>query len=232
MNIKKLYISVTCFCFWPIIKAEPIIQLNIVEDSAEKAIRIKKKIEQKGSVGKVGFNHFVDASPVAGFFGMYAGMLAMSDNAGSIRFQRKHTEPVMYIAITQDIVPIMRIENTVHHWQFVPNAAVLFYKLEPKIDKEKNKLFWHIQEMEVPHNLIIPAEAIVVFANPTYCYFDITAAYVAYINPNIFLPPLISKKGINAIKSSLHLLSIRHFFAPLQPVIRTGQKAYRLIVQP
>lgn len=232
MNIKKLYISVTFFCFWPIIQPEPIIQLNIVEDSTEKAIRMKKKIEQKGSVGKASFNHFADASSVAGFFAMYAGMLAMSDNAGAIRFLRKHTESVVYIAITQNIFPVMRLQNTVHHWQFVPNAAIMFYKLEPKINKEKNKLVWHIQELEVPESHIIPAEAIVVFANPAYFYFNTAIEYTAYTDPNIFLPPLISKKGINAVQSSLHLLSIRHFFAPLKPVVSTSQKAYRLIVQP
>lgn len=232
MNIKKLYISVAFFYFWPIIKTEPIIQVNLLEDVNEKILRLNKKIEKKGTVGKAGLDHYMQATPVSGFFSMYAGMLTLSDSTGAIRFPRRHTETVVYVAITQDIEPIMRIENTVHHWQFVPNTPVSFYKLEPTINKQNNRLTWGIQELEIPVNHIIPAEAVVIFGDPAYFYFDSTIEYVAYVEPNIFLPPIVIKKGTNAIKSSLHLLSIRHFFGSLKSVVSQTQKSYRSMVQP
>jgi hypothetical protein len=232
MNIKKLYISVAFFYFWPIIKADPIIQLTLLEDLSETITRLEKKIRTKGNIGSVKFNYLISASPVSGFFATYAGMLALSDNMGSILFLRRHTQSTVYLAITESIIPVMRFENTVHHWEFIPDKKVLFYKLEVKVDIEKNSLMWDIKEMAIPENHIIPAEAIVVFGDPAYFYFDVTTKHPAYVKPHIFLPPLIIKKGINAIKSSLHLLSIRHFFGPLQSVIKQDAKAYRLMMQP
>jgi hypothetical protein len=232
MNIKKLYISVAFFYFWPIIKTDPVVQLTLMEDVPELMNRLEKKIKTKGNTGSRKFNHLINASPVSGFFATYAGVLALSDNMGTLLFPRRHTQSIVYLAITENIIPIMRFENTVHHWEFVRNKAVLFYKLEPKIDPEKNRLIWDIQEMAVPEHHIIPAEAIVLFGDPNYFYFDITAKYPAYVQPNIFLPPLMIKKGTNAIKSSLHLLSIRHFFGPLQSIVKQETKAYRLIMQP
>ncbi|HTM06350.1 MAG TPA: hypothetical protein VL201_03850 [Patescibacteria group bacterium] len=232
MNIKKLSISVAFFYFWPIIKADPIIQLPLIEDVSESIMRLEKKIKKSGSAGSANFNNLVKASRVSGFFATYAGMLTLSDKMGIITFPRRHIQSRVYIAITEEIVPIMRLENTVHHWEFIRGKPILFYKLEEKIDKEKNRLVWDIQEVEVPKNQIIPAEALVVFGDPAYFYFDVTVAYACYVKPNIFLPPLLLKKGTNAIKNSLHLLSIRHFFGPLQSMVKQEAKAYRLLVQP
>lgn len=232
MNVKKLYISVAFFYFWPIVIAEPVIRLTLLEDPDQTLMRVQKKIETKGTVGKMGFNHFVNASPVSGFFAMYAGMLAMSDNTGAISFLRRHAQPIVYVAITQNVEPVMRMENTVHHWRFVPDTAVAFYKLEAVLDKEGNRLVWNIQEMSIPNLYIIPAEAIVLFGDPAYFYFDTKERHAMYSESNIFLPPLYVKKGTNAVQSSLHLLSIRHFFGPLKPVVNQNGRSYRLINQP
>lgn len=232
MNVKKLYISVTFFYFWPIIKADPVVQLTLVEDPADVMSRLEKKIKTKGNAGTRRYNHLINASSVSGFFATYAGMLSLSDNMGTILFPRRHTESIVYVAVTEDIIPIMRFENTVHHWEFVRGKPVLFYKLEPKIDTETNRFVWNIQEVAVPENQIIPAEAVVLFGEPMYFYFDVNTSYPAHVKPHIFLPPLMVKKGINAMKSSLHLLSIRHFFGPLQAIVKQEAKAYRLMMQP
>ena len=232
MSIKKFYISVAFFYVWPNIKTDPIIQLTLLKDPAEDASTLERKIKTKGTTGYTKFNHLINSSPVSGFFATYAGMLTLSDNTGTMLFPRRHTQSTVYIGITEDIIPIMRVENTVHHWEFIHGKSVLFYKLEEKIDKEQNSLVWDIKEAKIPDNYIIPAEAIIIFGNPAFFYFDTEKKYTAYTKPNIFLPPLMIRKGTSAIKSSLHLLSIRHFFGPLQTVVKQEPKAYRTIVQP
>lgn len=229
MYTKNIYFSVSFFFFWHTILSQPIVQITFVQDSLSVVESAQNRLKKSMSVGKKGFNNLIDHKPVSGFFASYAGLLGVSDNTGSIIFPRKHTESVLYIAITQEVMPIMRIENTVNHWEFVEAQAASFYKLSPSYDAKNQQLTWNIQELEIPQNRLIPAETIIIFGNPSLFHFDISKSGPAYVTPNIIAPPIVVTKGTSAIRSALYLLSIKHLFASAQPEFKKHTKAFQII---
>ncbi|QQR62880.1 hypothetical protein IPH67_00095 [bacterium] len=190
-----------------------------------------KKLQTKNQLASEQLSSLIGKNKTAGFCACYAGFIGVSNHEGYINFTRKHATPVIYLAITQEIVPVMRVENTVSHWQFIKDAPVTFYKLTA--DEHAAQATWNIIEIEVPENLVIPSETIIVFGNPAHFYFSSDTKESKHMTlPNIALPPLMITKEANPIKSSLFLLSVRHLFASAEPTQNKQFNMYQLITPP
>lgn len=76
----------------------------------------------------------------AGIFATYAGYVHASDVKGQLTFPRKHTRPFLYVIITNNIVPIIMIQNTIHHWKLRLALRTRCIPLNVKKMKKQNNI--------------------------------------------------------------------------------------------
>ncbi|QQR62862.1 hypothetical protein IPH67_05680 [bacterium] len=120
MKLKKALVSFFYILFSIALSAQPIIQLHFVQDKDAIQKRMLKKLQTKNQLASEQLSSLIGKNKTAGFCACYAGFIGVSNHEGYINFTRKHATPVIYLAITQEIVPVMReSENTVSHWQFL-----------------------------------------------------------------------------------------------------------------
>jgi hypothetical protein len=163
----------------------------------------------------------------AGIFGTYAGFVHASDVKGQLTFPRKHTRPFLYVIITPSIIPILMLDNTVHHWELAPGAPYAVYTYERKKDKETKQYFWEVQQLPELKNHVIPLESLVIFAQPHYIYIP-TGITLTKDNPNLILPDIYVKKGFNLINNSLYVLNISQYLGQANRFYQKKPTSYQV----
>jgi len=163
----------------------------------------------------------------AGIFATYAGYVHASDVKGQLTFPRKHTQPFLYVIVTSKIVPILMIQNTIHHWEIAPGAPYAVYTFERKKDEETKHYFWDVQQLPALKDKVIPLESLVIFAQPDHLYIP-TGITLTKNNPNLILPDIYVKKGFNLIKNSLYVLNINQYLGQTNRHYQTKPTSYQM----
>jgi hypothetical protein len=190
ISFTKLYFILACFLLWQNIYAAPIIQVTFQPLENDYQERMERKLKKDGSIGKKGIHHFIEHSITTGMFASYAGFIGTSDTRGVITFARKHDAPFVYILFTQEIIPITMFHNTLQNWQLDPKHEAVMYKVDIATNPEK-KLIWHIENIPLPNDKIIPLETIIVFGDPKDFSIDMSGNAPISIAPNMVLPPIL-----------------------------------------
>lgn len=146
----------------------------------------------------------------AGIFATYAGYVHASDVKGQLTFPRKHTRPFLYVIVSNNIIPIIMLKNTIHHWEIAPGAPYAAYTFERKKDEETKQYFWDVQRIKNLKDNVIPLESLLIFSQPDYIYIP-TGITLTKNNPNLILPDIYVKKGFNLIKNSLYVLNLNQY---------------------
>lgn len=182
-------------------------------DKQEASQKLGPKLHR---IGKLACNQAKRVIPakVSGIFATYGGFLTTSDLNGQISFPRKHEAPVVNILITEKISPMVMSGNTIHHWELVEGAITEFYRIEQKFDPETNVTYWDAFPIPLPENNIIPLETIIIFANPKYTEVPIGITPI-HKSPNLILPGMYIKNGLNIALDSLYVLNLSHYFGPI-----------------
>lgn len=195
----------------------------------QKATPKEKIIHTLKTPGKVSAKLFKERylkQPIIeGIFSTYWGYLSLSNVDGQIIFPRNHTKDSANLLITEKITPIMMIGATVHHWELDQSVPAQIFSVERKQDPETKLYFWDTQKEELPSNNIIQLDTIVLFAKPKNIYIP-TGITISDNKPQLFLPDIYAKKGMNKIAQALWLLNIKHFFSSLKKIGKKESSTY------
>lgn len=208
MNFKRLLFILPCFLVYPNIWSAPVIRLSM--RSLPEPQHLLNSVKKPSKIDQYQFQGIINYAPFQGIFSTYAGFLGFSDYNGQTLFPLKHTSSFVYLLITDSIFPITMFANTVHHWELVPGNPAAMFKCEMKQDKDRS-FFWHISSVPIPTDNTIPLEAIIILVHPDYVKVH-TGIMTATNNPNLILPDIYIKKGINVIKNANYMINLRHLF--------------------
>ena len=223
MNVPLLIIILTVFTFYPTVHPDPTVcmTLRMVPPLDTIVLPLKVIGNQSATIDSL-INH----APYFGIFSTYAGSLKASDAQGSTCFTRKHTQPFVYIIVTERITPIIMFGNTVHHWELMPNANATMHKMTHVQDKESGTFFWDTQQLPLPSNHIIPLESITIFANPDTVIIK-NRRVPTYNSPNFVLPPIYVTKEINSMKDALYMIHLRYLFSDTKKALLRHKLYYQ-----
>lgn len=176
--------------------------------------KITQKIKKPGKLAKHNAHGIIQQIPVAGILVTYAGYVVSSSYNGEIVLPRKHQTTAITILVTPEMTPIALFENTILHWQLIPGVPAQMYSCELKRDDKAGNYYWDTKEISLPENNIIPLSALVITADPKNIMVN-TGKTTTNETANLVLPDIFVKKGINIVKNSSYILTIRHLFRPV-----------------
>ena len=236
MKIKKilLYI-VACFTLNQNSKSDPIISLFLrpypvmLDDFY--CNKLAHTLKDQGTVAKYCKFGILDKHTVSGIFVTYGGYLNVSNELGSVSFPLSHTKPEMTILVTNRLTPIMTAGNTVGYWELDTNTDAQMFIIEKKEDMETHASFWMTSSVPLPADRHIPTAAIVILAKPENIYVPLGAAPM-HVNPNLILPDIYVKIGMNPIAHSLYMLNLTHLFSPVRYLYKQDPARYMQLIDP
>ena len=99
-----------------------------------KQIAIKKahKLKNLEKASKYAFRAFTQPFLSSGIFCTYGGDSAITDLNGQVTFKRLHKKPALTLIVTKNIVPVLSLENTVHHWELSRKRNIKIYSAKRK----------------------------------------------------------------------------------------------------
>jgi len=236
---KYIYIacSIACFCLNPNLWGESKNRTQITLFAREYPIFVKGKTDFAHKQVKFinpNYPHIqkikelLNPDITNGIFATYHGYLALSAPDGQISFPLWHPDPVVHLVITDRVTPIMMQSNTVHHWEIEEKTPASMYKLARTKDPNSDLFFWNVTEEKIPDNLIIPFDAILIFAKPDTIYVP-TGIVLAQDSPNLHLPDIYVKPEINKLSNALYVLYLKHFFGSIRRSIKREKTPHRSV---
>jgi len=184
---------------------------SLVQSSNETPEYILKKMREPGKIARKILKLIIKTKIQPGIFATYGGYMASTDTNGQVTFPLMQEKPLLNLIITNHIKPTLMTQNTVHHWEIGLTAQAAMYTVEKKQDEISRLYFWNVQKKQLPKNKRIPMNTIVVMAKPKNMYVP-TGIAIANENPQLILPDIYAKKGVNILPNALYALPIRHFF--------------------
>lgn len=176
--------------------------------------KVTQKIKKPGRLAKHAAHGIVQHAPVAGILVTYAGYVTASNDTGEIVLPRKHQKADVTVLVTPEMTPIALFENTILHWQLIPGLPAQMYSCELKQNDKTGGYYWNTQEVALPEDSKIPLSAIVITADPKNIVVN-TGQSITNETANLVLPDIFVRKGINIVKNSSYMLTVRHFFKPI-----------------
>lgn len=209
-NYIHVIISVSIFCG---MYADPRIVLFFKAEQMTDAEKISAKLKQPGKLAKYRAKGMLTSSIVEGIIAVYGGYVAASDYNGELSFVRKHQKNNVVVVITPEIVPVVLFESTIINWKRVPGVPATMYSCEQMYDAQKGDYYLKTEEMPLSEDMSIPLAAVIIIAQPKNIRMEIGNS-PATETGNFIVPTLYVKKGINTLKNSSYMLTIRHLFKP------------------
>lgn len=219
MHIITLYSSICLFFVFLNNNPQPLIYLPLQSEVPVKEIYQLLVQPQKNAylaLKKIGSIH-----PLMGMLATYAGYLTTSNEFGEIIFLRHQEKTPLYIAITEEIVPVIRFLDTIDHWEFSHTKQTTFIEINLKRSQNKDILDekFIIQTVPLPEDHIIPYSTITIFADPDD--FEIPEGEFPHThNKHWILPTLIVKKNATFSKNLINSLPFLQFFRPLKIMVQ------------
>ncbi len=189
------------------------------------ATKLMDKVHRPGKIAKNSIKRKHTGPMVKGIFSTYGGYIAMSNYDGQTTFPRKHAIATIYFVITNKITPIMMAGNTIHHWEIEEGTPAAMYKAERLHDEKQEVYYWLVTEVPLPKDNHLPLESITILAQPKHVYIP-EGITLTDDTPNLLLPDIYIKKGININSNALYLLNVRQFFGHLYPLYKKEVARY------
>lgn len=176
--------------------------------------KISQKIKKPGRLAKHTVRGIAQHAPIAGILVTYAGYVTASGYNGEVVLPRKHQKEALTIIVTPEMTPVALFENTILHWQLIPGMPAQMYSCELKRNDKTGGYYWNTQAVGLPEDSKIPLSAIVITADPKNIVLNIGEKGTNE-TANLVLPDIFVKKGINIVKNSSYMLTVRHLFKPV-----------------
>lgn len=153
------------------------------------------------------------------------GYLATADREGLLTFPRTTQQPQFYLMIGR-MVPEYGLANNIEGWLIPSHEVADLYLVERKQDKQTELYYWDVKHTNIPSSGKVPLHTIVVFAKPEKVYVPIGIT-VTTNNPNLYLPDIYVKGGIDHLENALFILNIKQYFAPLRATYKKNKTGYQ-----
>lgn len=232
---RYLIAIVACFTQQSII-ADPVISLflrpypNIAQEYHHDQ-ELLHDISKPGGIAYHDLEKGLERYKGSGIFTTYGGYINVSDYDGHLAFPRKHEKPIIYVVITTKITPNIITANTIHHWDLEPQTSTAIYKIERFQDKETKLFYWNVEQIELPQDMRVPLEALIIFAKPKDVYIP-QGISVTKNTPNLTLPDIYIKKGMKVLPSTLYVLNIKQFFGQVNEKYKKQPKSSETLLIP
>lgn len=164
-----------------------------------------------------------------GVYGLHNGYLARTNDIGLLSFPRDTAQEEFTLIITQAIKPIFMLDNTINNWNLATSAESAFFRVKRFKDPETKLFYWKVQELNVPSDKYIPLHSIIIIAKPEDVYVPLGASATTKL-PNLVLPPIYVKRGLDRINQALFILQIKQFFAPVKSISKQDQLARSTLI--
>lgn len=212
---KNYYVSILFFLLFIAspVAANPTI--TVFFEQTQEVEKVSQKLRKPGKLAKHTVRHIIQHVPVAGILVTYGGYIATSSFNGEIIFPRAHQKSSVTILVTPEMMPIALFENTLLHWKLIPGMPAKMYTCEQKYNEAKSQYYWDVKEVPLPEDNVIPLSALVIIADPKNIELEIGETPTNE-TANLILPDIQVKKGINIIKNSSYMLTVRHLFKPIE----------------
>ena len=181
-----------------------------------------KSLQKPGKVGSTLLRYGHRTPLQAGIFATYWGYLGVSDFNGKLSFIRHTVKPKVKLLVTQQIEPVMMFGTIVRHWTLKPRVPAALFSMERH---DAKPVVWSTEELPVDYEKPISLDTIVIFAHPSKLHIP-TGEQPARRDPNLILPPIFAKRGIEKTANALRVLTMRHFFSPVRFVEKKVNNTY------
>lgn len=199
-------------------------------DPDQKVTKIMKSVRHAGKFSRMQVKQLLGLKKmVAGVFATYAGFLSVSNTDGEIAFPRKHTDPQLYILVTEELVPIVRSGNTLSHWELNEDRPAVMYQITKTKDENGPLEYYETAASSLPANNVVPLESIVIFANPRYVYIPLGVT-PSTESPHLVLPDIYINHRINLTSPALHVLNVMHYYGALTFIVQKEPLRYRMLL--
>lgn len=157
-----------------------------------------------------------------GVYGLYNGYLARTNDIGILSFPRDTVQEQFTLTITQAIKPIYMLDNTISNWNLAAPEETAMFQVKRLKDPETKLFYWKVQSLNLPSDNYIPLHSIIIIAKPEDVYVPLGASPTTKL-PNLVLPPIYVKRGLDRINQALFILQIKQFFAPIRSINKQDQ---------
>jgi len=162
-----------------------------------------------------------------GIFFTYFGYRTVSDNNGQVIFPLKTQGEKFFMLVSDQTKPVFMLYNTIHHWELDERALYSFFSVERNYDEKLQLYFWSIEQLELPDNLVIPMDTILVHAKPESLFVP-TGISITSKSPQLLLPTIYVKAEVKLTRSALKFLNNSQFFAQIERTFKTDGNAKEL----
>lgn len=211
----------------------------LTKEQAQKKLtteRLQQKLDTPGKISqRMLKNSLLDMHATNGIFVLYAGYSAVSDINGQVMFPRKNQKPQVKILVTQSIKPLFNPtvpdpSKTLQGWQIIHPEQASYYLMQLIKNPKTNTYVWQTTEQMLPKNLIVPDDAIIIFADPDYISIPTGNPRTAANSPHFMLPDIYVNPKITNPLAAIRFLKIRKYFAPVPLSYKFGQRQYSVQV--
>jgi hypothetical protein len=166
---------------------------------------------------------------ITGVYGAYNGYLAASNKFGLLSFPRKTLRERFTLIITPSIKPSFLLNNTIDRWYITDPQNTAMFQVTRHKDFETKLYYWKVQQLHLPNEFAIPLHSIIILAKAHNIYVPLGITVTKKL-PNLVLPPIYAKRGLDHIKQSFFVLNIKQFFAPTKHLTQHNEVSQRTIV--
>jgi len=178
---------------------------------------VSEGLSQPGYVqAKMASHRFADIA-TEGVFALYQGYVTVSSRKGEIIFPRKQPDSTINVLITPEVIPAFIVAPaTTHHWELNPKVSTdkntqAMYSITLTHDEETDAYFYNVKSIPLPADNIIDFTTVVLLAPANMIYVPEGISMAQY-SPNIIVPPIYVKPGIQFIDHALYTLKIKQYF--------------------
>lgn len=177
---------------------------------------LQQKIDKPGKISRWGLKQLLTIPlSTLGIIGAYAGYCTVSNSIGQLTFPRKHAKDEITVVITQKIKPVIVRGQTVRNFIVTPGTASKWYTFTRESNEKIPSAFWTVKSMNTQESTRIPAEALIIFANPEDIL--IPQSPIATIGgTTLLLPTLNVTKQYRVEPNALQFLKISKYFSTVK----------------
>ncbi len=167
---------------------------------------------------------------VSGIYALYNGYFSHSDNMGVLTFPRTTQIEQFMLLVTPYVRPVFYPETfTIDHWHITRPQQATAYHIQRYKDPETKLRYWKVLQTDLPTDQAAPLHSIIIIAKPKNVHVPLGATPTTNL-PNLVLPPIYARRGLDRIKNSLYLLNVKQFFAPVRMQSKTENQLREAIV--
>lgn len=157
---------------------------------------------------------------LGGILALYGGYADYSNADGLLGFPLRHADNTLYVAITEEIIPVKAVGQTISHIEFYDptQRPVDFFLYEKKQDQAK-QYYWEVKKIPLPADRKVPLTTLIILTKPSNVMAFPGHLFTEKSN-HLILPPLYLLGNSNQVEVITKLLDIQQYFEPIDCTVQ------------